>query len=316
MLIHKVPVPPHSDAATRIARDVLEERPDLSPRVELDPQDAATRSESSWRGLAAEVLEITATGPFKCGFSASSHLLTAVERGALAHGESRIEGAIVSTRRDIGRTLSFIPKGYVFQGTFMPRILPRCGNLYIDPALSFADPEFQFGDIEFEPQLFFDEPALWTTARKILRLVGTGADNRLYAETLSAALAIELVRFRGRGGLKQTTIRGGLAEWQRRAVVEFINDNLERNISLTELASLVRLSPTHFCKAFTRSMSMPPHQYQLRQRVDRAKLLLADTDRSITDVALATGYTASSNFATAFRKVTGVTPRAFQRSLV
>ena len=61
MLIHKVPVPPHSDAATRIARDVLEERPDLSPRVELDPQDAATRSESSWRGLAAEVLEITAT---------------------------------------------------------------------------------------------------------------------------------------------------------------------------------------------------------------------------------------------------------------
>ena len=89
-----------------------------------------------------------------------------------------------------------------------------------------------------------------------------------------------------------------------------------RNISLTELASLARLSPTHFCKAFTRSMSMPPHQYQLRQRVDRAKLLLADTERSITEVALATGYTASSNFATAFRKVTGVTPRAFQRSLV
>jgi AraC family transcriptional regulator len=198
----------------------------------------------------------------------------------------------------------------------MPRILPRCGNLYIDPALTLADPEFQFGDIEFEPQLFFDEPALWTTARKILRLVGKGDDNRLYAETLTAALAIELVRFRGRGGLKPGTARGGLAEWQRRVVVEYINDNLERNISLTELASLARLSPTHFCKAFTRSMSMPPHQYQLRQRVERAKLLLADTERSITEVALATGYTASSNFATAFRKVTGVTPRAFQRSLI
>jgi AraC family transcriptional regulator len=316
MLIDKVPVPAHSDAATRIARDVLEETSDLRPRVELDPPDAATRSEARWRGLAAEVLQITATGPFRCGFSASSHLLTAVERGALAHGESRIEGAVVSTRRDIGRTLSFIPKGYVFQGTFMPRILPRCGNLYIDPALSLADPQLQFADIEFEPQLFFDEPALWTTARKILRLVGKVDDNRLYAETLAAALAIELIRFRGRGGLKPVTVRGGLAEWQRRAVVEFISDNLERNISLTELASLARLSPTHFCKAFTRSMSMPPHQYQLRQRVDRAKLLLADTDRSITDVALATGYSASSNFATAFRKVTGVTPRAFQRSLI
>ncbi len=318
MLINRVQVPPHSDAATRIARDVLEERSDLSLRMELDPEDAATRSESSWRGLAAEVLEITATRAFKYGIS---RLLPAfadgfVERGALAHGETRIEGVVVSTRRDIGRTLSFIPKGYVFQGTFMPRILPRCGNLYIDPALTLADPEFQFGDIEFEPQLFFDEPGLWSTARKILRLVGKGDDNRLYAETLTAALAIELVRFRGRGGLKPGTARGGLAEWQRRAVVEFINDNLERNISLTELASLARLSPTHFCKAFTRSMSMPPHQYQLRQRVERAKLLLADTERSITEVALATGYTASSNFATAFRKVTGVTPRAFQRSLV
>ena len=61
MLIHRVQVPPHSDAATRTARDVLEERSDLRSRVELDPEDAATRSESSWRGLAAEVLEITAT---------------------------------------------------------------------------------------------------------------------------------------------------------------------------------------------------------------------------------------------------------------
>jgi AraC family transcriptional regulator len=239
-----------------------------------------------------------------------------VSRGTLAHGESRVQDAIVSTRRDIGRTLTFIPKGYEFHGTFMPLIPPWGGNLYIDPAMSLADPELGFDDIEFEPRLFFDEPALWSTARKILRLVGKGDDNRLYAETLTAALAIELVRFRGRGGLKPVAARGGLAEWQRRAVVEFVNDNLERNISLTELASLARLSPTHFCKAFTRSMSMPPHQYQLRQRVERAKLLLADTDRSITEVALATGYTASSNFATAFRKVTGVTPRAFQRSLI
>ena len=136
MLIHRVQVPPQSDAATRTARDVLEDRSDMSFRVALDPEDAATRSESSWRGLAAEVLEVTATRAFKCGFSASSHLLTAVDRGALTHGETRIGGVVASTRRDIGRTLSFIPKGYSFQGTFMPRILPRCGNLYIDPALS------------------------------------------------------------------------------------------------------------------------------------------------------------------------------------
>ena len=69
MLIHRVQVPPHSEAATRTARDVLEERSDLRSRVELDPEDAATRSKSSWRGLAAEVLEITATRAFKCDSS-------------------------------------------------------------------------------------------------------------------------------------------------------------------------------------------------------------------------------------------------------
>jgi len=286
------------------------------PRMEIDPPTAVTRSEASWPGLAAEVVHVTASGPFKCGFLASCHLLMSVNRGRLVHGEARVQDAIVSTRRDIGRTLTFIPRGYEFRGSFMPLSLPWGGNLYIDPAMSLAAPELRFDDIEFEPRLFFDEPVLWTTASKILRLVEEGDDNRLYAETLTAALAIELVRLRSRGGLRPLADRGGLAEWQRRAVIDFINDNLDRNISLKELASLVRLSPNHLCKAFARAMGMPPHQYHRRQRIERAKLLLADTHRSITDIVAATGYTASSNFATAFRQVTGLSPREFRRTLL
>ena len=60
---------------------------------------------------------------------------------------------------------------------------------------------------------------------------------------------------------------------------------------------------------------MPPHQYQVRQRVEHAKQLLAEPDRTITEVAIAAGYSASSNFATVFRRVTGVSPREFRRSL-
>jgi len=111
------------------------------------------------------------------------------------------------------------------------------------------------------------------------------------------------------------TARGGLAGWQRRVVCDFINDNLERDISLEELALLARLSPTHFCRAFARTMGMPPHHYQVRQRVERAKMLLGDLGRSITEVATASGYSASSNFATVFRRVTGLSPREFRRSL-
>jgi AraC family transcriptional regulator len=311
-----LPLRASRDEAPVTASEGLEKPTDLTLRVEMEPRDAATRHEASWRGLAAEIVRITASTPIRCGFTASCHLLVSVDRGTLAQGETRIEGVVVSTRRDIGRTLSFVPKGYVFRGSAVPRILPWGGHLYIDPAMALADSELRFGAIEFEPRLFFYEPSLWSTARKILRLVEEGDDNRLYAETLAVALAIELIRFQGRGGLRPPAARGGLAEWQRRAVVEFINDNLERNISLKELAALARLSPNHFCKAFARSMGMPPHHYQLGQRIERAKILLADPGRSITDVVLATGYTASSNFATAFRRVTGLTPREYRRRLI
>jgi AraC-like DNA-binding protein len=61
---------------------------------------------------------------------------------------------------------------------------------------------------------------------------------------------------------------------------------------------------------------MPPHQYHRRQRIERAKLLLADAHRSITDIVSTTGYTASSNFAAAVRRVTGTSPREFRRTLL
>ncbi len=286
-------------------------------RIGIWPEASAMRREARWAGLAAETVQFTATGFFEYGFVASRHLLIASDRGFRVDGESRVEGVVASARRDIGRTLSFIPKGHVFHGSFLPRLPPRSGYLYIDPAAAPVDPEIGFAEAEFEPRLFFMDQALWTTARKILRLVEDDSEgNRLYAETLAAALAIELVRSRAAGGMRRALARGGLAPWQCRVVCDFIRDNLDRNISLRELAALARLSPAHFCRAFARSMGMAPHRYQARQRVEQAKLLLADPRRPIEEVALACGYTAPSNFATAFRRVTGVTPREYRRILL
>jgi AraC family transcriptional regulator len=288
----------------------------LHPRMMLRPGDAARRHEASWRGLTAEIVHFTATEGFEYEFRADCHLLIAADRGIRIKGETRVEGVLASSRRDIGRTLSFIPKGHLFRGSFIPRVLPRSGYLYVDPATPLADAEIGFADMEFEPRLFFTDPALWSTATKILGLVDSPEGmSRLYAETLTASLAIELTRLRAGDGTAASVERGGLAGWQRRIVCDFMNDNLDRDISLEELAALARLSPTHFCRSFTRSMGMPPHQYQVHQRVEHAKHLLADTERSITEVAIAAGYSASSNFATVFRRVTGVSPREFRRSL-
>jgi AraC family transcriptional regulator len=282
-------------------------------RIEVCPNDAATRREAKWRGLTAETFQFTAANPFKCGSTAACHILIATERGTMTHGESSVEGVVTSTRRELSRTLSFVPKDHVFHGWFVPRIPPRGGSIYIDPATPLADPELRFADVKFEPRLYFNDRELWATAGKILRLVEDPASTRLYAETLGAALVIELIRSREGGGLRPQMAQGGLAAWQQRLAVDFMNDNLARDISLQELAGLVRLSPSHFCRAFAHSVGMPPHQYQLQHRIERAKLLLADVGQTITEVALATGYSAPSNFATAFRRVTGFTPSEFRR---
>ena len=145
----------------------------LHPRMMLRPGDAARRHEASWRGLTAEIVQFTATDGFEYEFRAECHLLIAADRGIRVKGETRVEGVLASSRRDIGRTLSFIPKGYLFRGSFIPRVLPRSGYLYVDPATPLADAEIGFADMEFEPRLFFTDPALWTTATKILGFVNS-----------------------------------------------------------------------------------------------------------------------------------------------
>jgi AraC family transcriptional regulator len=59
---------------------------------------------------------------------------------------------------------------------------------------------------------------------------------------------------------------------------------------------------------------MPPHRYLVRRRLERAKVLLADTDRSVMEIAMAVGYLDTSSFTTAFRKHTGLTPTHYRRS--
>ena len=123
----------------------------LHPRMMLRPGDVARRHEASWRGLTAESVQFTATEGFEYEFRAPCHLLIAADRGIRIKGETRVEGVVASSRRDIGRTLSFIPKGYLFRGSFLPRVLPRTGYLYVDPAMPLADAEIGFADMEFEP---------------------------------------------------------------------------------------------------------------------------------------------------------------------
>jgi AraC family transcriptional regulator len=110
-------------------------------------------------------------------------------------------------------------------------------------------------------------------------------------------------------------VRGGLAAWQQRTVVAYIEEHLAEPVSLAKLAQLVRLSPFYFCRAFKQSFGMPPHRYHTSRRIEHAKALLAKPTPSVTDIGFAVGFSQTSSFTAAFRKATGLTPSAYHRSL-
>jgi len=140
-----------------------------------------------------------------------------------------------------------------------------------------------------------------------------GPAGELYKETLAVQLLIKLMRCRS--DLAAAPAKGGLAAWQLRRTVELIECDLTATPSLTQLASQVGLSPTHFCTAFKQSTGLPPHRYLLNRRIAHAKSLMAERGLNLTQIAFESGFASSSQFATAFRRLEGRTPTEFRRSL-
>lgn len=131
----------------------------------------------------------------------------------------------------------------------------------------------------------------------------------LYAETMANALAVHLLRHYSTQRHRTINCNGGLAPHKLRLVTDYINDYLQRELSLNELAEIAQLSQYHFCHAFKQATGLSSHQYLIQQRVERAKQLLMQSKMSIAEVAIACGFTHQSHLHRHFKRLTGVTPK-------
>jgi len=209
-----------------------------------------------------------------------------------------------------------VPAGRRFHGWQKPRTLARVTYFYIDPHAPLLDPELNFAGVEFKPSIFFYDRDLWETAAKLSAQVeGAAAARRSYTEALSVVLLHELLRVNEGEAPLAPAAHGGLAAWQQKRVADFIEEHLADDVPLASLAGLARLSPFHFSRAFRHSFGLPPHRYHIERRIERAKSLLADVSRSMTQIGHELGFSESSAFAATFRRVTGRTPSDFRRSL-
>lgn len=107
-------------------------------------------------------------------------------------------------------------------------------------------------------------------------------------------------------------IQGGLPPRIVRRISEYIDDNIDQRITLEALAKLANLSVSYFARAFKKSMSLTPHDYLMRRRVQLTVRLLSQTDMPLSEIAHAAGFVDQSHCSRRFRQYVGMSPRDYR----
>lgn len=131
------------------------------------------------------------------------------------------------------------------------------------------------------------------------------------AESLTRLLLVEILRQLEPSKPRQTWV--SIPPRQLRIILGHIEENLNRDLRLAELAAIHGWSPFYFCRIFKRATGYSPHQYVLRLRIDRAKTMLGDRSMELADIALELGFGSQSHFGVMFRRIAGCTPRQFRK---
>jgi AraC family transcriptional regulator len=281
----------------------------LHPTVHIAPVDFVKRLGTGRPGWFVESVHAPIGRRIELQFQGPVHLLAMYNEGARQDGETSIDGFAPSKIRNFAKKLTFVPAGCGYREWLETAASTRLTFLYLDPTVLRND-----GENDYTARIHFEDSGVWETAAKLKSAIENGQAKRtLYLSALSNVLALELSRSDHNAARDTSLNRGGLASWQKRAVVGYIEEHLGEQISLGTLAQLARLSQHHFCRAFKQSFGVPPHHYHVQRRIEQAKLLLADRSISITDIGFTLGYSQTSSFSVAFRKNTGWTPSEYRR---
>jgi len=140
------------------------------------------------------------------------------------------------------------------------------------------------------------------------------ADQHAAWRYLSMAAALLVDELDGNQATHQVADRSyGLAAWQVRSVVDYIDGNLQSKMDVDQLARLAAVSKGHFSRAFKQRVGLAPMAYVAVRRVERAKTMMASTDESLTAIAIACGFGDQPHLTRWFRRVVGVTPGRYRR---
>jgi AraC family transcriptional regulator len=152
------------------------------------------------------------------------------------------------------------------------------------------------------------DPHLYQIAMMLLaELRSGGIMGELYVESLTQILVIHLLRH-------YSVLQPAIADCHNlpfhrlENAINYINDHLDGDLSMAQIAGSVNTSPTYFASLFKRATGISLHKYVIKQRVERAKLLLETTDSPIINIASQVGFANSSHLSYHCKRQTGMTP--------
>lgn len=134
----------------------------------------------------------------------------------------------------------------------------------------------------------------------------------IYAEALAMQIAVQLLRRHCASADEHAAAATAVSPRKLRRAKEYIEDHLAEDLTLERLAGVLAMSPFHFAHAFKHAVGVAPHRFVLKCRVDRAMVMLRDTDLPIGDVGSRVGIPNPSHFSVVFRRLTGLPPRRFR----
>jgi AraC family transcriptional regulator len=191
-------------------------------------------------------------------------------------------------------------------------------HIYLPPdaLASVAADAFErdIADIELKNVLSAQDVVLTEAAMRLASEVQAGGlGGRLYVEALRCQMSVHILRTYAEViSFREQSCSGGLSQIERRTVVEFIKENINRNISLAELAGLLRLSVFHFSRKFRREFGCPPYAYVLQQRLEHAKQQLRRGNVPLKVIAANSGFADQSHMTRLFRRMLNITPAEYR----
>lgn len=258
-----------------------------SPRVAIELVPAGTSFAKRFKVQGPDVTMMVAFGP--------SSALEAVESEKLQHCSFRNRS-------------HFMPAD-VLQRAVIDGALPEFLMMIVDPALvrSTMGALFEGRHVEERPIISDATPTLLTLGKAMRSTLLNG--NQSSALQLESFVTLCLAELFDRA----TTFSGRRFSAKLKKIDEFIQDCLDRDLSLADLAAVVELSPSHFLRSFKEATGQTPHRYLTECRLRQACDKLSNTDMAIAEIAYACGFASQSHMTDVFRANLNITPGRYRR---